>query len=97
MDDTCHRTLKKGHTGELKQRFSKVQVPKQPHHIVITIHPQTVAAVGVGAVGLAGLSVAAVLASEFVLLALPLVMGPGAVMTTHRLLLAHHHHYHHIS
>ena len=59
---------------------------------MITIHLQTVAAVGVGAVGVAGLSVAAVLASEFVLLGLPLVMGPGAVMTTHRLLLAHHQH-----
>ena len=32
MDDICHRTLKKGHTGKLKQRFSKVQVPDQPHH-----------------------------------------------------------------
>ena len=62
---------------------------------MITIHLQTVAAVGVGAVGVAGLSVAAVLASEFVLLALPLVMGPGAVMTTHRLILAHHQHHHH--
>ena len=61
---------------------------------MITINLQTVAAVGVGAVGVAGLSVAAVLASEFVLLGLPLVMGPGAVMTTHRLLLAHHQHHH---
>ena len=63
---------------------------------MITIHLQTVAAVGVGAVGVAGLSVAAVFASEFVLVGLPLVMGPGAVMTTHRLLLAHHHHFHNI-
>ena len=61
---------------------------------MITILLQTVAVVGVGAVGVAGLSVAAVLASEFVLLGLPLVMGPGAVMTTHRLILAHHQHHH---
>ena len=46
---------------------------------------QTGAAVTVGAVGIVGLSVAAALASEFVLFGLPLVMGPGAVMTTHRL------------
>jgi len=71
MEDTCHRALKKGHTGQLKQRFSKVQ---------------TVAAVGVGTVGIVGLSVAAVVASEYVLLGLPLVMGPGSVMTTHRFL-----------
>ena len=45
---------------------------------------QTGAAVTVGAVGIVGLSVAAALASEFVLFGLPLVMGPGAVMTTHR-------------
>ena len=47
--------------------------------------PQTVAAVGVGTVGIVGLSVAAAVASEYVLLGLPLVMGPGSVMTTHRL------------
>ena len=46
---------------------------------------QTGAAVTVGSVGIVGLSVAAALASEFVLFGLPLVMGPGAVMTTHRL------------
>ena len=46
---------------------------------------QTGAAVTVGAVGIVGLSVAAALASEFVLFGLPLVLGPGAVMTTHRL------------
>ena len=46
---------------------------------------QTGAAVTVGAVGMVGLSVAAALASEFVLFGLPLVLGPGAVMTTHRL------------
>lgn len=71
MEDTCHRALKKGHTGQLKQRFSKAQ---------------TGAAVGVGAVGIVGLSVAAAVASEYVLLGLPLVMGPGSVMTTHRFL-----------
>jgi len=71
MEDTCHRGLKKGHIGALKQRFSKAQ---------------TGAAVTMGAVGIVGLSVAAALASEFILLGLPLVMGPGAVMSTHRFL-----------
>ena len=47
---------------------------------------QTGAAVTMGAVGIVGLSVGAAVASEYILLGLPLVIGPGSVMTTHRLL-----------
>ena len=93
MEDTCHRALKKGHISALKQRFSKVQVVQVLHQnnpminpIITTILLQTGAAVTMGAVGIVGLSVAAALASEFILLGLPLVMGPGAVVSTHRLL-----------
>ena len=73
MEDKCHRNTKGGHVGQLKQRFSKVQTG--------------LAAVG-GAAGVVGLTVAAVLApeAELVLLALPVVMGPGAVMSGHRFL-----------
>ena len=58
------------------------------HYYAQTSHDhnsQTGAAVTVGAVGMVGLSVAAALASEFVLFGLPLVIVPGAVMTAHRL------------
>ena len=73
MEDKCHRNKKGGHIGTLKQRFSKLQVG--------------VAAVG-GAVGIAGLTSAAVLApgAELALIALPVVMGPGTVMSGHRFL-----------
>lgn len=73
MEDICHRKKTFGHTGELDQRFSKVQVG---------------AACGLGAVGIVGLSTAAALApgSELVLLGLPMVMGPGACMGGHRFL-----------
>jgi len=73
MEDKCHRNKKSGHLGTLQQRFSKVQVG--------------VAAAG-GLAGLAGLTTAAILAPEadLVMLALPVVMGPGAVMSGHRFL-----------
>jgi len=72
MEDKCHRNKKQGHIGKLEQRFSKAQIGA--------------AAVG-GVVGVVGLSTAAAAAgSELVLLGLPLVMGPGAVMSGHRFL-----------
>ena len=73
MEDKCHRNKKGGHTGKLKQRFSKLQIG--------------VAAAG-GVAGIAGLTTAAVLApgAELALLALPVVMGPGTVMSGHRFL-----------
>ena len=73
MEDKCHRNKKSGHLGSLQQRFSKLQVG--------------VAAAG-GLAGLAGLTTAAILAPEadLVMLALPVVMGPGAVMSGHRFL-----------
>ena len=72
MEDKCHRNKKAGHVGKLEQRFSKTQIG--------------LAAVG-GVVGVVGLSTAAAVAeAELVLLALPIVMGPGAVMSGHRFL-----------
>ena len=45
MEDMCHRNLKKGHIGQLKQRFSKAQVDLNAiimsdllKHLMITIH-----------------------------------------------------------
>ena len=43
MEDMCHRNLKKGHIGQLKQRFSKAQVDlnamsDQLKHLMITTH-----------------------------------------------------------
>jgi len=70
MEDQCHRDKKAGHTGTLSQRFSKVAVG---------------VAAGVGAVGVVGLATtAALIPAELVLLALPVVIGPGAVMGSHR-------------
>ena len=72
MEDKCQRKKKAGHVGKLEQRFSKTQIG--------------LAAVG-GVVGVVGLSTAAAVAeAELVLLALPIVMGPGAVMSGHRFL-----------
>eukprot|EP00092_Neocalanus_flemingeri_P004094 GFUD01004406.1.p1 GENE.GFUD01004406.1~~GFUD01004406.1.p1 ORF type:complete len:421 (+),score=91.63 GFUD01004406.1:429-1691(+) len=73
MEDKCHRNKKEGHVGTLEQRFSKAEVG--------------VAAAG-GVAGVIGLSVAAVLAPEveLILLALPVIMGPGAIMSGHRFL-----------
>ena len=73
MEDKCHRNKKGGHKGKLEQRFSKAQIG--------------LAAAG-GVAGIVGLSVAVVFApeAELALLALPVVMGPGAVMSGHRFL-----------
>ena len=73
MEDKCHKNKKGGHIGELKQRFSKVQI--------------AVAAAG-GVLGVTGLTIATILApeAELALLALPIVMGPGTIMTGHRFL-----------
>ena len=73
MEDKCHRNKKGGHVGKLEQRFSKLQVG--------------VAAAG-GVAGVAGLTTAAVLSpgAELALIALPVVMGPGALMSGHRFL-----------
>jgi len=73
MEDKCHRNKIGGHVGKLEQRFSKLQIG--------------VAAAG-GAAGIAGLTTAAVLApgAELALIALPVVMGPGAFMSGHRFL-----------
>ena len=68
--------------GSGRHQRNHYELSAQTHH---GHNSQTGAAVTVGAVGIVGLSVAAALASEFVLFGLPLVMGPGAVMTTHRL------------
>jgi len=73
MDDKCHRKKKGGHVGTLEQRFSKLQVG--------------LAAVG-GAAGVIGLGTVAILAPEveLILLALPVIVGPGTVMSGHRFL-----------
>ena len=72
MEDKCHRTKKQGHVGKLEQRFSKTQIG--------------VAAAG-GLAGVVGLSAAAAaVGSELVLIGLPFVVGPGAVMSGHRFL-----------
>ena len=70
MTDTCHRNKKKGHTGSLKQRFSR---------------PEVGAAMGVGAVGTVALSIAAAAsATPLVLIGLPLVVIPGLCIGGHR-------------
>lgn len=72
MTDTCHRNKKKGHKGQLEQRFSR---------------PQVGAAMGFGAVGTIGLSIAAAAAATpTVLIGLPLVLIPGLCMGGHRFL-----------
>ena len=73
MEDKCHRKKKGGHVGELEQRFSKAQIAL---------------AAAEGTVGVVGLTAAAIVApeAELALLALPVVMGPGAVMSGHRFL-----------
>ena len=73
MEDKCHKNKTGGHVGKLEQRFSKAQIG--------------LAAAG-GVAGVIGLSTAAVVApeAELILLALPVVMGPGAVMSGHRFL-----------
>ena len=72
MEDKCHRSKIRGHTGSLGQRFSKTQVG--------------IAAAG-GLAGVVGLSTAAAVSEAgLVLLGLPLVLGPGAVMSGHRFL-----------
>ena len=45
MEDMCHRNPKKGHIGQLKQRFSKAQVDINSiirsdllKHLMVTIH-----------------------------------------------------------
>lgn len=72
MSDFCHRTKKKGHTGQLDQRFSR---------------PTVGAAMGVGAVGTVALSIAAAAAATpLVLIGLPLVLIPGLTLGGHRFL-----------
>ena len=72
MEDKCHRNKRQGHVGTLEQRFSKTQIG--------------VATVG-GLAGVIGLSTAAAaVGSELVLIGLPFVVGPGAVMSGHRFL-----------
>ena len=73
MEDKCHRNKRGGHVGKLEQRFSKMQIG--------------VATAG-GVAGIAGLTTAAVLSpgAELALIALPVVMGPGAFMSGHRFL-----------
>ena len=72
MTDMCHRNKKKGHTGQLDQRFSR---------------PQVGAAMGFGAVGTVALSIAAAAsATPLVLVGLPLVLIPGLTLGGHRFL-----------
>ena len=72
MDDKCHRNIKRGHVGKLQQRFTK---------------GQAVGAMGGGGVGTVVLGTAAAAsATPAVLIALPLVLGPGMVLGGHRLL-----------
>jgi len=72
MTDMCHRNKKKGHTGQLDQRFSR---------------PQVGAAMGFGAAGTAALSIAAAAsATPLVLVGLPLVLLPGLALGGHRFL-----------
>ena len=72
MTDMCHRNKKKGHTGQLDQRFSR---------------PQVGAALGFGAAGTAALSIAAAAsATPLVLVGLPLVLLPGITLGGHRFL-----------
>lgn len=83
MEDRCHRAVTKGHTGNLKQRFSKAQVGswQEPR----TLPGQVGVACAGGAAGVVGLSLAAALVpAETVLLGLPMVVGPGALMSGHR-------------
>ena len=74
MEDRCHRVLRRGHTGGLDQRFSKVGAACAK------------AACAGGLVGIVGLSTAAALASPWALLGLAVVMGPGVVMSGYRFL-----------
>jgi hypothetical protein len=72
MKDTCHRNKKKGHSGELRQRFSR---------------PEVGTAMGFGAIGTVALSIAAAaLATPLVLIALPLAVLPGLAVGCHRFL-----------
>ena len=70
MDDKCHKSIKKGHIGKLKQRFSKVQAAG------------SMGAGGVGTIVLG--SAAAASATPAVLIALPFVLGPGLILGGHR-------------
>jgi len=72
MTDKCHRNKKKGHEGQLEQRFSR---------------PEVGAAMGFGAVGTVALSIAAAAAATpLVLVGLPLILGPGLLLGGHRFL-----------
>ena len=73
MEDKCHRNKVRGHTGTLKQRFSK---------------PVVAGSLGFGAAGSVALGVAAgvTTAGSLVLVGLPFILLPGIILGGHRLL-----------
>ena len=73
MEARCHRRKVRGHTGHLRQRFSK---------------PLVATTVGAGAAGSLALGAAAgvTTAGSVVLVGLPLVLLPGLALGCHRLL-----------
>ena len=73
MKDMCHRNKTLGHTGTLKQRFSK---------------PVVSGSLGLGVAGSVALGVTAgvTAAGSMVLVGLPFVLLPGLILSGHRLL-----------
>ena len=73
MEDKCHRNKVRGHTGTLKQRFSK---------------PVVAGSLGLGAAGSVALGVAALFTppGALVLVGLPFILLPGLTVGCHRLL-----------
>ena len=73
MKDMCHRNKVRGHTGTLKQRFSK---------------PVVSGSLGLGVAGSVALGVVAgvTAAGSMVLVGLPFVLLPGLILSGHRLL-----------
>jgi len=79
MEDKCHREKRLGHTGKLKQRFSKRQVKI------------STGGGGLATLGLIGAAIGVGISSGGALIAIPLVailpvMAPGLVVAGHRFL-----------
>ena len=72
MKDMCHRNKVRGHTGTLKQRFSK---------------PVVSGSLGLGVAGGVALGVvASAVTAPMVMVGLPFVLLPGLTIACHRLL-----------
>jgi len=71
MKDMCHRNKIRGHTGTLKQRFSK---------------PVVSGSLGLGVAGGVALGVAAAVTAPMALVGLPFLLLPGLTIACHRLL-----------